>query len=72
MILAPPWTIMHQLKLNLKIMLLLLTSTGWTMQLENLQKLKIGSTSSLIEKMINVKRKQALGALKSILVTTKD
>ena len=55
---------MHQLKLNLKLTLLLLTNHGSPMQLENLLKLKIGSTNSFIEKRINLKRKQYLSTLK--------
>ena len=55
---------MHQLKLNLKLTLLLLTNHGSTMQLENLLKLKVGSTNSFIEKRINLKRKQYLSTLK--------
>ena len=55
---------MHQLKLNLKLTLLLLTNHGSPMQLENLSKLRIVSTNSFIEKRINLKRKQSLSTLK--------
>ena len=51
---------MHQLKLNLKLTLLLLTNHGSTMQLENLSLLKIGSTNSFIQKRMNLKRKKSL------------
>ena len=55
---------MHQLKLNLKLTLLLLTNHGSPMQLENLSKLRIVSTNSFIEKRINLKRKHSLSTLK--------
>ena len=70
MLLTPPQApTMHQLKLNLKLTLLLLTNHGPHMLLENLSKLKIGSTSSCIKKKINLKRKQFLSALKLIETT---
>ena len=64
MLSTPPWTTMHQLKLNLKLMLLLLTNHGSPMQLKNLSKLKIDCTSSFIQNRINLKKKQSLGTLK--------
>ena len=55
---------MHQLKLNLKLTLLLLANHGSPMQLENLSKLKIDSTNSFIQKRINLKKKESLSTLK--------
>ena len=54
---------MHQLKLNLKLTLLLLTNHGSPIQLKNLSKLKIGSTSGFRENRINLKKKQSLSTL---------